>query len=174
MPVLPHQIERHVRDGDFLHLPADLRLGREAHPLLDLLKAGPALVVERDDLAVEDDLAGSQRPAHAVNLRVARGDVLATPAHEFDDAAFDICLRPDAVPFELEAPGIVRRGRLLDHLGEHRLDALPPRLPPRTRERQPSRAGNPNAGGVRGAPARRTEAPWSPCAGPWRLVRAFS
>src|SRR5260370_7827363 len=125
MPFLPHQIEHHVRDRDFLHLPADLRLGREAHPLLDLLKAGPALVVERDDLAVEDDLAGSQRPAHAVNLRVARGDVLATPAHEFDDAAFDICLRPDAVPFELEAPGIARPGRLLHHLAYP-----PPHAPP--------------------------------------------
>src|SRR5258708_505951 len=39
VPVLPHDVEDQVGDGDLLHLPADLRLGREAHALLDLLEA---------------------------------------------------------------------------------------------------------------------------------------
>src|SRR6202158_3825971 len=128
VPVLPHEVEQHVGDGDLLHLPADLRLGRQAHALLDLLEAGAALFVERDDLAVEDDLTGSQRPAHAVNLPVARGDVLATAAQELHDAAFHIRFGPDAVPLELEAPGTVWRGWLLDELGEHWLDPLGHRL----------------------------------------------
>src|SRR5260370_32933527 len=101
MYVLPHEDERHVCDRYHFHLPADLRLGSEAHALLDLLEAGTALFVERHDLAVEDDLTGSQRAAHAVNFRVARGDVLAAAAQEVHDTAPGVCLGAEAVPLEL-------------------------------------------------------------------------
>src|SRR5712664_135482 len=128
VPVLPHDVEDQVGDGDLLHLPPDLRLGREAHALLDLLEARAALVVQRHYLAVEDDLLGPERPSHCVDFGVPRRDVFSAPAQQADAAAVDVRLGSDAVPLELEAPCVVRRRRLLDQLGEHRLDAVRHRL----------------------------------------------
>src|SRR5467141_4287500 len=128
MAVLPHDVEKHVGDGDLLHLPANLRLRGQPHALLDLLEAWAALVVERDDLAVEDDLRRTQGATHGRNLRVARGDGLAAPAQQANDSALDVSLGTYPVPFELETPRIVWRRRFAEQLGEHRLDALRHRL----------------------------------------------
>src|SRR5437899_3535254 len=127
-PVLPHHIEEHVGDRHLFHLAADLRLRRQAHALLDLLEAGPPLLVQRDDLAVEDHLGRAQRASHGVDLRIARGDGLATAAQQLHGSAFDIGLGADAIPLELEAPCGVRGGRLADELGVHGLDARGHRL----------------------------------------------
>src|SRR5439155_13734671 len=77
MALLPEEVEDHVRDGDLFHLPPDLGVRRQSHALLDLLEAGPAFVVEGDDLAVEDDLGGAHRAAHRMDLRIAWSDVVA-------------------------------------------------------------------------------------------------
>src|SRR3989442_10474648 len=124
MSVLPHDIEKHVRDRDLLHLPPDLRFGREAHSLLDLLEAGAAPVIERHDLAVEYHLRGSERSAHGMDFGVARGDVFAAAAQQADDAAVHISLCPDAVPLELESPGIVADRRASGNPCEHWFDSL--------------------------------------------------
>src|SRR4029079_18945462 len=47
--VAPQHVERHVGDGNVLHLAPDLVLGREAHALLDLLEARPPVLVEGHD-----------------------------------------------------------------------------------------------------------------------------
>src|SRR5216684_4719006 len=129
VPVAPHDVEKHVRDGDFLHLSSNLRLGGQPHALLDLLEARAALLIEGDDLSVEDDLGRAQRAAHRMYLWIARRDVLAAAAQQPDDSAIDVCLRADAIPLELKAPHIVGRRRFAHDLGEHRLDALRQRLP---------------------------------------------
>src|SRR5712691_4184301 len=129
MSIAPHDVEKHVGDRDLLHLPSNLRLRGQPHALLDLLEAWAALLVERDDLSVEDDLGRAQRAAHRVYLGIARRDGLAGAAQQPNDSAFDVGLGTDSVPLELEAPRIVGRRRLAHDLGEHRLDALRHRLP---------------------------------------------
>src|SRR6202171_1830456 len=128
VPVLPHDVEQHVGDRDLFHLAADLRLGGEAHALLDLLEARAALLTQRHDLAVQDYLHRSQRPAHGVHLGVSRCDVFPAAAQQSNRAAIDVGLGPDSVPFELESPRLVRRWWFLHELGVHPLDALGHRL----------------------------------------------
>src|SRR4029077_16180555 len=102
--------------------------GGESHSLLDLLEAWPPVLVEGHDLAVENDLLRTKCPADRMHLLVARGDVFTASAHQANGTAFHIRLSADAVPFELEAPRVVRRWRFVHELGHHRLHALGQRL----------------------------------------------
>src|SRR5579859_2053315 len=74
VPVQPHQVVDHVGHRHELHLGAHLGFGRQAHALLDLLEAWPALLVERHHLAVEDDLARPDGSPHRMHLRIPRRD----------------------------------------------------------------------------------------------------
>ena len=125
---VPEQVEDHVDHRDYVHLPADLRLRRQSHALLDLLEAGPALLVERHDLAVEDDLARSERAAHRMHLGIARRDLLTGPAHQPHAPSIDVRNPANAVPLELEAPTVVGGGKAGRNAGHHRLDTLRDRL----------------------------------------------
>src|SRR5439155_10130485 len=108
---MPEQVVDHVDHGDDVHLPADLGLRRQSHPLLDLLEAWPAFLVERDDLAVQDHLARAERAAHRTHLGIARRDLLTRPAHQPHAASIYIRDAAHAVPLELEPPTVLRRGK---------------------------------------------------------------
>src|SRR5712692_10621363 len=125
---MPEQVVDHVDHRDQVHLPADLRLRRQSHALLDLLEARPAFLVERHDLAIQDHLARSDRAAHRVHLRIARRDLITRPAHQPHAAPIDIRKPANAVPLELEAPNVVGGGEPGCEVGHHRLDALRHRL----------------------------------------------
>jgi hypothetical protein len=93
------------------------------HPALQALEAGPALLVEGDDLAVEDHPASSQRPGQLAHLRVARGEVAEVAPLQLDVAVVAEHHRSDAVPLDLEPPLLlVRRQRA--GARQHRLQAV--------------------------------------------------
>ena len=125
---MPEQVIDHVDHGDQAHLPSDLRLRGQPHALLDLLEAWPAFLVERHDLAVQDDLARSERAAHRTHLGIARRDLLTRPAHQPHAASIHIRDAANAVPLELEPPTVVGRGKAGCQVGHHRVDALRHRL----------------------------------------------
>src|SRR5919198_330448 len=127
-PVDVEQVEDHVGGGDVLHPPAHRALGGEVHAALQLLEAGPAAVVEGDDLAVQDQLPRAHRLAELAQLGVLPRHLAAVAVEEPDAAALDERERPDAVPLDLIAPVLVVL-RELRELGEHRYELVRHRLP---------------------------------------------
>ena len=98
------------------------RLGpREAHALLKRLKAGPALGVERHDLAVQDRRPSAERVGEPGQLGVAVACVLAAPRRDAERSALAVGQSSHAVPLDLERPALVlgRHGR---RRREHRLE----------------------------------------------------
>ena len=59
-----------------LHAAADDGVGGLVDALLEALEARTALVVEGDQLAVEDRVAGAEPAREAAHLRVLGGDVV--------------------------------------------------------------------------------------------------
>src|SRR5580765_4426319 len=113
--------ERVEEDGAHRHLAAhalDVGGPREAHALLESLKARAPAVVERHDLTVEHEALERQRAQRRRHLRVARGDELATAPAELDLVAGARRENTDAVVLDLEEPRRIRR-RLLDNRREH-------------------------------------------------------
>ena len=100
------------------------RLGGHSPPLdpgLEQGEVGLAVLVERDDLAVDDRLAGVE-PARRIEERpeVARRVLLAA-GPQADAAAVDDRLDAETVPLDLEQPvGVVERRA--DERREHRRD----------------------------------------------------
>ena len=100
----------------------------EAHPRLEALEGRPALVVEGDDLAVDDEAVHGQRGERARDLRIAPGDDLAGAAEDLDLVAPTLGERADPVVLDLEQPRGVRE-RLVAQRRQHQglADAPPPR-----------------------------------------------
>jgi hypothetical protein len=101
------QIKDHVVDRRPGHHPRDVRLGGQAHALLELFEARPTPLVEGDDLPVEHRLVGAPRPAERRELRVAPGDVVAVTGLGAEPTAVPEGDRPNAVPLELEAVALL-------------------------------------------------------------------
>ena len=81
--VEPEQVEQHVRDRE----PRSRAGGSstrvvDVHAPLQTLEVGPALVVERDDLAVEDASRCAERGAERAQLGIAARDVVAVAGDE--------------------------------------------------------------------------------------------
>src|SRR5918998_6527744 len=96
------QVEGDVGDGDVAHPAPHGRVRGEVHPALEALEAGPALLVERDDLPVEDHPPRAYGPGELPHLRVARREVAEVAALQLDVAVVAEHDRPDAVPLDLE------------------------------------------------------------------------
>ena len=103
------------------------------HAALKPLEARAALVVERDELAVDDRLARPQRAPHPPHLRVLGADVAHVAALQLDPAAAAVGDRAHAVPLDLVAVGLVVARHPLGQRRAHRLDALGHRLAARHR-----------------------------------------
>ena len=127
VPVEPEQVEDDVGDRRLLGEPLRLGLGRDVHPVLEPAEARTALVVERDDLAVEDRAVRAQRAVEAVQLGIALRDVVAAARLQPQAAGLGVGERADAVPLHLEGPAL-RVRRQVREPGEHRDDLLRHRL----------------------------------------------
>ena len=92
------------------------------HPRLELLERRHALLVERDDLAVDDRLVRArERLRDLMRLGVLRGAVEQVARLETHDAAVNEGERADAIPFWLERE-VRRIERLVRSDREHRID----------------------------------------------------
>jgi len=104
--------------GTSARAPLDVGRAREAHPLLEPLKARAPLVVERDDLTVQEEPRERQRAQGVHDLRVLGGEDLAAPAAQLDLVVGARGEHPDAVVLDLEEPVRLHR-RCLDERREH-------------------------------------------------------
>ena len=82
------------------------------HARLESLEARPALLVEGDDLAVEDEPARPLRAGELAHLRVARREVGEVAPLQRDVAVVREEDRADPVPLDLEAVVLLLRGQL--------------------------------------------------------------
>ena len=109
VPVVPQQIEQHVDHREFVQQARICGVVVDVHALLQSFEARPAVVVERDDLAVEHDVARAERLAELAELRIAVRDVVAVARDEPNASAVDVADRADAVPLQLPRPAVARR-----------------------------------------------------------------
>src|SRR5262249_48016280 len=72
--VQPERVEGDHGDRHLGACPLDIGRAREAHPLLEPLKARASLVVERDDLTVQEEPRERQRAQGVHDLRVLGGE----------------------------------------------------------------------------------------------------
>src|SRR4051794_18256305 len=94
-----------------------------ADPFLEEREVGPAVLVERDDLAVDDRLAGVDPGRGREQARKVRLAVLEAARPELARPIADDGFEPIAVPLDLEQPiGIIER--LRGEGREHRLDPI--------------------------------------------------
>ena len=98
-----------------------LGLGRVSDPeaLLQAGEAGPARLVERDDLAVEHGVGRHRR--QRTELGELHRDVASGPGPDTDLAVLELHHGAHAVPLGLERPSAVLGRQLADHRG-HRFD----------------------------------------------------
>ena len=82
MAVEPEQVEHHVDHRHLDREPLDLVRVLHVHAALEAFEAGPAGLVERDDLAVEQRIVARQRAAERLELRVARRHLVSVPGPE--------------------------------------------------------------------------------------------
>src|SRR4051812_1407827 len=115
----PQDVERDEDDRNRLPRPFDLRGGMEIDPRLQHLERGPALLVRRDDLPVQDAVHRVHDLVERRELRIRRRLVTSGPGDEPRCLRVGVDERPDAVELRLEPPlgGVERR---VTALGEHR------------------------------------------------------
>jgi hypothetical protein len=75
------------------------------HAGLQRRERRPALLVERDDLAVEHAVVAAGRPRERVELGVGDGDVVAVAGDQAEGAVLHVGEGADAVPLHLEGVG---------------------------------------------------------------------
>src|SRR3954454_3571335 len=98
------------------------------HPALQALEVRAAIVVERDDLAVEERLAGTHGLSQpAGDLGILRRDVAQVAALEADAAGLAVGQGTHAVPFELEGKARFLAWQLAE-AGHHRPNSRGHRL----------------------------------------------
>jgi len=112
------RVEEHRADGDLEGRALDVARTREVHPRLEALEARAPAVVERHDLAVEEEPVEGQRAERADHLRVARRDDHPAPSPELDALARAGGQDPHAVVLDLEEPRGIGE-RLIRERGEH-------------------------------------------------------
>src|SRR5262249_55805062 len=103
------------------HRPAralDLERMREVHALLQALEARAAVLVERDDLAVEQEALEGQRAERADDLRIAHREGLSLAPVELDRLTRARDEHADAVVLDLVEP-LRMRERALAGRGQH-------------------------------------------------------
>jgi hypothetical protein len=83
--------------------------GADVHALLQQAEAGPALRVEGDDLAVDDDLAAGKAVEQRAEFRVPVGHVTVVSGGHPQPAAIGVHDGAHAVPFEFVCPARWRR-----------------------------------------------------------------
>src|SRR5262249_57789572 len=105
--------DRHLGRGAL-----DVARIREPDARLEPLEARPAVRVERDDLAVDQEAVDGQRAQRGDDLRIAPGHVLAAASQELDGPAVAGCEDANAVVLDLEEPALPREG-LLGEAPEH-------------------------------------------------------
>src|ERR1700738_2721527 len=108
--VVVEEVEDHVADRDLLHPAADVRLSHQPDPALEELEAGPAVLVDRDHLAVDDQFARADGDAHLTQLGVAEGDVLEAAALKAHAAPRTEGDGSNAIPLELEPIALLISG----------------------------------------------------------------
>src|SRR6266404_5754612 len=109
MPVEPQQVEQHVRDGDLACEPSNRGIALDVHAPLQQLETRTAGVVERDDLAVEHDIARTKLLTEPAQLGIPTRHVVAVSADEPDPPAVDVSDGTNAVPLQLVCPTVARR-----------------------------------------------------------------
>jgi hypothetical protein len=116
------RVEDHVAHRNPFHQAAHVCHGREAHSLLELLEAGTAPRVERDDLPVEDHLAVVEGVRQAGQLRIPVRHVVSVPGLEAESVAIAEGDRSDPVPLELEAVPVASCRDASRELSHHWVD----------------------------------------------------
>ncbi len=82
--VEPQQIEQHQRHRLALCQLTHGGLAAQVHAVLKRLKAGPSVLIEGDDLAVEDRLVGAERPVQRAQLGIRARHVVFVSAEQVD------------------------------------------------------------------------------------------
>ena len=104
------------------------RRGTDLHTRLQLLEAGTAFVVERNDFAVEHHVGLREGISEGSQLREARRGVVAEARGERELTRLDHEDHPHAVPLHLERPVLFVRWQLLCRGREHRAEVTRHRL----------------------------------------------
>ena len=123
------QVEDQVGDGAVGHPAPHGGRRSEVHAALKALEAGPAVLVEGDDLAIEHRLPGAERAAERAQLGVVRGDLAKVAALQSQLAALAVGDRAYAVPLELVCPSVLVGRQAGGEGGEHRLQLARHGLP---------------------------------------------
>src|SRR6202158_2625683 len=109
MPVEPQQVEQNVRDGNLAREPPNRGIALDVHAPLQQLETRSAGIVERDDLAVEHDIARTELLTEPAQLGVTTGHVVTVSADEPEPPAVDVSGGATAVTLQLPAPTVARR-----------------------------------------------------------------
>jgi hypothetical protein len=123
MPVDVQEVEGHERHWVRERPSLCFALVRHVHTLLQTGEARPAILAQRDDLAVDDAGRHSQELSDVGQLGERDRLVQIVPALGSHASPFDEEDRPDAVPFDFERPILVVRRQLPGH-GQHGLDGV--------------------------------------------------
>ena len=94
----PQEVEDHVAHRGLLGQPPGVLARGDVHALLQASEVGAALLIERDDLAVQDGLVGAEAPVQARELRIAVADLFEVAAFETHLAGRAVGDRADSVP----------------------------------------------------------------------------
>src|SRR5207247_3504604 len=101
-PVERERIEEDPGDGRRAALGLDVRGPREMHPRLQPLEARTSALVQRDDLAIEDEPVERERAQRHDDLGISRSKPLARAAVELDDMTLARGEHAHAVVLQLE------------------------------------------------------------------------
>src|SRR5215218_1646569 len=104
MSVEVEQVEDHVVDRLSLDARLDHARRGQPHAALNQLEPRAALLVQRDDLAVEDRRTAIEGLGDRLELRVTRAHVLEPPAQHAPLAVVGVAERADPVPLDLVGP----------------------------------------------------------------------
>ena len=135
------QVEHDVGDGDLCRPAGGVHRGRDVHPVLQPLEAGPAGVVEGDDLAVEEGVEGRQRRSEGGQLGERDGHLAARRAPGPHAVRRDVGEHADAVPLDLVDPAVARGQWAAGGLHGGDRHGAQPRRPSRLGVRRSPRVG---------------------------------